>query len=279
MAHAASTKSALKSARFPLYVLSDSTGNLPRHMLTAFLTQFPAKTFAPVFKPFLQTPEKLDAALAAITHGAVMHAFVTSSAKDAIKTYCNTHGLACCDLTGQFVDFLSKASGVAPSEDSSGLHRVDETYRQRIRAMEFTLEHDDGLGLETLHKADIVLTGVSRTSKTPTSIYLAQQGYRTANVSLAMEVDPPEELLKMKKCVVALIINPNKLAEIRARRLRKEWKMQETEYSDLEHVREEITWSRRLFMKHDWPILDVTDFAIEETAARVVEIIEEQKRK
>lgn len=273
----AAKKSAPKTGRLPLYVLSDSTGNLPRHMITAVMTQFPPMTFVPIYKPFLQTPAKLHAALSTISKGVVLHAFVTSASKKAIDTFCKTHNLACRDLTGGLVEFLARSSGVHPSGDSTRLHRVDEIYHQRIRAMEFTLEHDDGLGLETLHKADIVLTGVSRTSKTPTSIYLAQQGFRTANVSLAKEVEPPAELLKLKKNVVALIINPQKLAEIRSRRLRKDWKMDETDYSSLEHVRDEITWSRRLFMKHGWPILDVTDFAIEETAARVVELIEEQR--
>ncbi len=275
MALRQAAKTATKKMPLTLYVISDSTGSLARHMLAAFLTQFPPRTFNVIYRPFVQSSEKLQTTLNQIRKGVVLHALVSPAAKKLVDAHCKNHNFPCCDLTGKFVDFLAKSAGVKPSADYSALHPVDDSYQQRIRAMEFTLEHDDGLGLETLYKADIVLAGVSRTSKTPTSIYLAQQGYRTANVSLAIELEPPAELLKLKKNVVALIINPEKLAEIRARRLRKDWKMDETNYCDIDRVRDEITWSRRLYMKQNWPILDVTDFAIEETAARVVEILEE----
>src|SRR5262249_54758647 len=122
-------------------------------------------------------------------------------------------------------------SGVKPSADHTQLHETGEAYHGRIRALEFTLEHDDGLGLNTISEADIVLAGVSRTSKTPTSIYLAQQGFRTANVALAMEVQPPAELLKLDaKKVVGLIIDPDHLVDIRSRR-QSDWRMSSTSYN------------------------------------------------
>jgi len=131
----------------------------------------------------------------------------------------------------------------------------------------------DALCLDTITEADIVLVGVSRTSKTPTSIYLSQLGYRSANVSLARSVEPPAELLAMPAGkVVGLVIDPHRLVEIRRRR-QAEWAMGHTNYDDADAVREEITWSRRLFARQGWPIIDVTNNAVEETAARIVDLL------
>jgi [pyruvate, water dikinase]-phosphate phosphotransferase / [pyruvate, water dikinase] kinase len=258
-----------------VYVLSDSTGNLARHMLTAFLTQFPRDAFVPRFKNFIQSNANVDAAFRGIraTPGLVVHAVMSAQLKDAINARCRDLRLPVCDLTGPFVEFLSRESGIHPDASHRRLHDVDETYRRRISALEFTLEHDDGLGLGTLDEADIVLVGVSRTSKTPTSIYLAQQGRRVANVSLAHEVEPPQQLLKLApRKIVALVVDPQQLAEIRTRR-QTGWRMPTTSYNDPEHVKAEMAWARRLFARHGWPILDVTDQAIEETAARVLAIV------
>ncbi len=258
-----------------LYILSDSTGNLARHMLAAFLTQFPPDAFTVRWKPFLQSSEKIGEALEEIVReGAIVfHAVVTPGVKQRIAAHCQAHGVPACDLTGQFVSFLEEHSGIRASADYTRLHHIDETYHDRIRAMEYTLEHDDGLGLETLAKADVVLAGISRTSKTPTSVYLAQMGYRAANVSLAMGVTPPAELLGMPHTkVVGLVIYPETLAEIRTRRNRG-WEMGDTAYNDPAMIAEELTWSRRLFQRQRWAILDVTDWAVEETAARIIEVL------
>jgi regulator of PEP synthase PpsR (kinase-PPPase family) len=195
-----------------LYCLSDSTGNLPQHMLAAFLTQFPRGSFDLRTRNFLDAPHKVEAALEEIrtAPGIVCHAFVLPETKQRIADFCAAGRLACRDLTGGFVDFLSRESEITPAPDRKLLHRVDTMYHQRIEAIEYTLSHDDGLGLETLGDADVVLTGVSRTSKTPTSIYLAQQGYKVANVSLAQGVSVPGELLAApQRKIVGLLIDPS----------------------------------------------------------------------
>jgi regulator of PEP synthase PpsR (kinase-PPPase family) len=163
-----------------IYVLSDSTGNLPRHMLAAFLTQFPPGTFTVRACNFIDTPAKVEAVLheVAAAPGIVLHALVDPSMKRAVVDRCEKLGLPACDLTGPFVRFLSDASGVAPIPGVRSLHRVDTAYARRVKAVEFALEHDDGLGLDTLRDADVVLVGISRTSKTPTCMYLAQQGFK-----------------------------------------------------------------------------------------------------
>jgi hypothetical protein len=198
---------------------------------------------------------------------------MSADLKQAINLRCRELKLPVCDLTGPFVEFLARESGISPDTSHRRLHDVDEAYQNRIRALEFTLEHDDGLGLDTLNKADIVVVGVSRTSKTPTSIYLAQQGHRVANVSLAQEVEPPKELMSVPpQKVVALVIDPQQLAEIRTRR-QTGWRMATTSYNDPEHVKAEMAWARRLYARNGWAILDVTDQAIEETAARILAIV------
>jgi regulator of PEP synthase PpsR (kinase-PPPase family) len=258
-----------------VHVLSDSTGNLAQHMLAAMLTQFPPGSFQTSFKTFLRTSDQLDKALKEVEAegGIIMHALVSDQAKQQVASFCFHHRIPAKDLTGLFVEFLAETSGLEPSADWRDLHRVDDVYHNRISAIEFTLAHDDGLGLETLADAEVVLVGVSRTSKTPTSIYLSQMGYRVANVALAKGIDPPAELLRMpKEKVVALVIDPMRLSDIRRRR-QAEWKMSSNSYDEMQSVREEITWSRRLFLKQGWPVLDVTNNAIEETAARVVDLL------
>ena len=262
------------SASRTLYVLSDSTGNLAQHMLTAILTQFPREAFAVRVKTYLSTEPKLAAALdeAAREAAIVFHAVVAPAAKEAIARRCTAAGIASCDLTGQFVEFLARESGIEPRADTRLLHDVNESYHRRIAAIEFALQHDDGLGLETIHEADVVLVGISRTSKTPTTMYLAQQGHFVGNVALAYGLDLPPELLALpEKKVVGLTIEPSQLAEIRTRRQR-EWKMGDTSYNEMETVEREVAWSRKLFARQGWRTLNVTNQAIEETAARIVEI-------
>jgi regulator of PEP synthase PpsR (kinase-PPPase family) len=258
-----------------LHLLSDSTGNLGQHMVTAFLTQFPVGAFVLRRWPFLTTEEQIWETLWRLSDepGIVMHAVVSPTAKKMINGVCERHHWPVCDLTGSFVDFLASASGIAPTPDVNRLHDMSPEYRARIKAMEFTLEHDDGLGLETLHEAQIVLVGVSRTSKTPTSIYLGQQGYRVANIALAMQVEPPQQLLALKtKNVVGLLINPRTLSEIRTNR-NVSWRMTDTNYNELHSVSKELAWSRALFEKQGWHTLDVTDQAIEETAGRIIHML------
>lgn len=258
-----------------VHVLSDSTGNLARHMLAAFVTQFPPDCLTTRFHTFIRGEDRLDEVLGLIkaNPGAVCHAMVSDRFKQKIAAFCREAGLPQCDLTGGVVGFLSQAIGRAPCCDPASLHRLDEDYQRRINALEFALAHDDGLGLSTLADADVVLAGISRTGKTPTSIYLAQQGYRVANVSLAMEVTPPPQLLSLNPGkVVGLVVNPQQLALIRTGR-EADWGMARTTYGDPAHVAREMAWARQLFGRCGWPILDVTDRAIEETAARITRLL------
>ena len=259
----------------PLYVLSDSTGNLARHMLSAFQTQFAPEALSIRVEPFVRTAGKLKEILARAKeeNAAVCHAMVSEKFKKTISQFCAAGKIQCCDLTGGIMRFLSEVVGSKPRCDLQSLHRIDEAYRRRIGAIEYTISHDDGLGLGTLHEADAVLVGVSRTSKTPTSIYLAQQGYRIANVSLALGIKPPDELLALSpEKVIGLYINPEQLVMIRHRR-QETFGVKGLNYGKSEQIEQEIAWTRRLFASRGWKTLDVTDQAIEETACRVLEYV------
>lgn len=256
-----------------LYVISDSTGNLVRHMVSTFLTQFPAGSVAVRFETFVKDAGRLDAIFAGVGAAAVCHAVVAEDLKQRIGEHCKRSGIPCHDLTGPAVGFLAGVIGVEPRPDLTALHPIDRAYRRRIDAVEFTLAHDDGLGLETLCDADVVLTGVSRTSKSPTCILLAQQGYRAANVPLAPGVEPPDQLLALPAGrVVGLYVDPRQLAAIRQNR-EAGWGGTVAGYGDDDAVSNEVKWSRRLFARRGWPSLDITDQAVEETAARVVRLL------
>jgi regulator of PEP synthase PpsR (kinase-PPPase family) len=244
-------------------------------MVTAFLTQFPADAFEVHARSFLADRQRLQAVLdeVAARPGIVLHAVVSPEHKRLIEQRCSAAGGACRDLTGDFVEFLSSVSGVTPAADPGKLHNVDRAYHRRVEAIEFAMQHDDGLGLDTLREADLVLVGVSRTSKTPTTIYLAQMGYRAANYAMAYPIEPPRELLAMpRNKVVGLYIDSDHLVEIRANR-QQQWRMGQGSYSDPEHVKREIGWSRQMFARQGWRTLNVTGRAIEETAARIVDVL------
>jgi len=278
--NAAGTKKKTAPAASPrlfqiIHLLSDSTGNLGQHMLSAFLTQFPGRAFDVRRHNFLSTPALVKGALEKVrqTPGMVLHAFVSAESKAMVAAEGAELSLPTLDLTGDFVHFLSEHSGISPKTDVKLLHDISEEYHRRIKALEFTLEHDDGLGLETIGEADVVLVGVSRTSKTPTSIFLAQQGLKVANVSLAKAVTPPAALMTVKReKVVGLLIDPLRLAEIRTNR-QHSWGMNDTSYNEMDTVREEVEWSRRLFAGRGWATLDVTRRAVEETAGKIVDLL------
>lgn len=267
-----------------LHVISDSTGNLAAHMTAALLTQFPTGTFEVRHWNF-QTRESVKSSMTQIVQKAgskgvaVVHAVVDPVLKKSISRACNRFKIPCRDLTGDFVAFLADASKTKPVASIKRLHEVSDDYLRRIDAMEFTMAHDDGLGLDTISKADVVLVGISRTSKSPTSIYLGQHGYRCANVALAIEVEPPTKLLAMPpEKVFGLIIDPARLADVRSTRQRG-WSMSDGKYNSLEHITSEVRWSRRLFTKHGWRVLDVSTSAIEETAHKIIEMLKADKQR
>lgn len=256
-----------------VYLLSDATGDTAESMVQAALSQFGEKPV--VLRRFSnvrsknQVYEILDHALAA--QALVVFTMANSELAQLVYDECDALGLACHDLLTPLLLRLAEQLGHSPREMPGLLRGMDAEYFRRIEAVEFTVKHDDGQECRNLHKADIVLAGVSRSSKTPVSIYLAHRGWKVANVPVVAGIALPSELLEVDPARVAgLIIDPQRLMELRAARLVNMGQNPRTEYADYERIDDEIRAARRLFRKQRWTVIDVSNKAIEETANEIL---------
>ena len=258
-----------------IYIISDATGQSALHIVRAAIVQFRRSrakmmvfhdidTKAELKKLLIQA--KADKALIAFT-------FVKKEMRDFASAYCMKHEILHHDILGPLIFNLSAYLKQEPLETPSLLRKVDERYFKRIDAIEFTLEHDDGRGAERLHEADIVLVGLSRTSKTPTSFYLAQEGYKVANVPIVPGIPLPEELFHIDQHkIVCLKIDPEVLQKIR--KVRQQTDRIKSSYSDPRKVFAEVEHVWDLIKKNrQWKVVDTTNKSIEETAWEVVHAV------
>lgn len=266
-----------------LHQISDATGNLANHIVASLLGQFGELEVERIAHRFQDTPEKLAKTLAAIKDSrrdVVVHSVVDPVSKQIIEAHCVAKGIPCRDLTGDTSQFLATTLEAKPINDPDLLHKVDEDYFRRIDAMEFTLQHDDSRRLESIDQAEIVLLGISRVSKSPTSTFLGSLGYRTANVSIHPDLGLPAELKRCKGRVVALTMQAGKLYEIRKRRFEingfaREFAARDETISYLEprEVSREVMAAEALYRQAGFPIVDVTGMTIEEAATHVLETL------
>jgi len=256
-----------------IFILSDATGETAEKMVTAALTQFRQKDVRLRRVSHVRTKndiyEPLDEALK--LQGLVIFTIVNRELAQLAQDECHALGLPALDLLTPLLIRLSEFFGRDPGETPGLLHGVDEAYFRRVDAVEFTVKHDDGQETRNLPKADIVLVGISRTSKTPLSMYLAHRGFKVANIPLVKGIEPPRELFSVDpKRVAGLTIDPQRLVELRAARLKHLGQDPRTAYADYEHVEEELGYARSLFRRHPWVVIDVTGKAVEETANEVL---------
>lgn len=258
-----------------LVLISDSTGDLGERFLRAMITQFPKGAFILRVFSFVQRPSDLPVIFDAL-HGdkpIIFHTVLFAEFKKHIAAIAKKEKCPVYDLTGNAMDFLERTSNLKGAPDALALHELNQEYEQRINSLDFTVGHDDGLNTRSLREAQIVLLGVSRTSKTPTSIYLAYKGFRTANIPLIKGMTLPPELLESSHPgVVGLTIDPEKLREIRIRRAHHD-RIPGDSYTDHETIVDEVRWARALFTKLGCPVVDVTNHAVEETAALVLKAL------
>lgn len=257
-----------------IYIVSDSTGETAARVIRAALSQFHDEEVR-IHRLFqIRTQADIHQALSVVVHepGMVAYTLVDPVLAETVERLTEEHGLFAVDLLSGLIYSLSRFLGVASQEKPGLLHRIDTDYHKRVEAVNFTVKHDDGQETRYLHKADLVLVGVSRSSKTPLSMYLAHKGYKVANVPLVKGIDPPEELFQIEQNrIVGLIIDPKRLVEIRTSRLINMRQSPRGSYADYQQVEEELAYCKQLYRLHpEWMVINVTNKSVEESASDIM---------
>ncbi|TNE32991.1 MAG: kinase/pyrophosphorylase [Alphaproteobacteria bacterium] len=261
--------------RLHLHLVSDSTGETLEMIAKAALAQFEDADVVRHFWPMVRSRQHLDRIVPDLADnpGLVLFTLVNPETRARLEEHCRQLGLAAVPVLDAVTEALESQLGQEAHGRPGRQHLMDEAYFKRVEAIQFTIAHDDGVGWENWEQADIVLAGVSRTSKTPTSIYLANRGYKTANIPIVVESPPPDALFRLRRpLVIGLTTAPDRLVQIRRNRLLSLHEDTETAYVDDEHVRDEIKYARRMFADNGWPVIDVTRRSIEETAAAAIRL-------
>jgi [pyruvate, water dikinase]-phosphate phosphotransferase / [pyruvate, water dikinase] kinase len=267
--------------RFHLHLLSDSTGETLENIAKAALAQFDGVDHVVKhFWPMVRSESHLDRILQDITAnpGLVLFTLVNPETRRKLENRCRALNLPAVAALDSVTDALSNMLGQEAQARPGRQHLMDAAYFARVEAIQFTIAHDDGINAQNWEEADILLAGVSRTSKTPTSIYLANRGYKTANIPIVPESPPPEILFRLKRpLVVGLITNAERLIAVRRNRLLSLNQSPDTDYVDEEKVKAEVAFARRMFADNDWPVLDVTRRSIEESAAAIINLYNDRE--
>jgi len=261
---------------FHVHLVSDSTGETLNAMARAVCARFENVLPIEHIYALVRSQRQLDRALGDIEEapGIVLHTIVDDKLREALEEGCRRLDMPCLPALDPLVSAMQRYLGAATTSRVGAHLRLDNDYFNRMDALNYAIGHDDGQGGQDLDQADVVLLGVSRTSKTPTCIYLAHRGVRAANVPLVPGRSLPEKLLQQKNTlIVGLLISPDRLIQIRRNRLLSLKENRDTSYTDQEAVREEIIAARRLYERHGWPTIDVTRRSVEETAAAVLNLL------
>jgi [pyruvate, water dikinase]-phosphate phosphotransferase / [pyruvate, water dikinase] kinase len=267
--------------RLHLHLVSDSTGETLEMIAKAALAQFENADVSRHFWPMVRSRQHLDRIVPELTAhpGLVLYTLVNMETRQRLEEHCRHLAIPAVPVLDQVTEALEAALGQVAHGRPGRQHLMDEAYFRRVDAIQFTIAHDDGIGEDDWEEADIVLAGVSRSSKTPTSIYLANRGYKVANIPLVVESPPPAALFGLKHpLVVGLTSSPERLVQIRRNRLLTLGESGQTDYIDAERVQAEVAYARRLFADRGWPVIDVTRRSIEETAAAIIRLLGERDR-
>ena len=267
---------------FHLHLISDATGETLITVARAAAAQYAKVQPVEHVHPLVRTQKQLDRALADLEElpGIVLYTLLEENLVERLETKCRDLGLPCLSILGPVLHLFQAYLGAETTHKVGAQHTLNAEYFRRIDALNYTMMHDDGQQTDDLEEADVVLVGVSRTSKTPTSIYLANRGVKTANVPLVpgVSLSPNVERLS-RPLVVGLFATPERIVQIRQNRLLGlKVEREDDQYIDRQAVTEEIAASRRLCAKHNWPLIDVTRRSIEETAAAVMALLGERRR-
>jgi [pyruvate, water dikinase]-phosphate phosphotransferase / [pyruvate, water dikinase] kinase len=260
---------------FHLHLVSDSTGETLIATSRAVAAQFQDVSSIEHVYPLVRSRAQLDRAIAEIeaAPGIVLFTLVDQELSKRLDDACRDAGSPCLSVLQPILSLFGSYLGTASTPRAGAQHMLNADYFKRIDALNFMMVHDDGQQIDGMNDADVLLLGVSRTSKTPTSIYLANRGIKTANIPLVPNVPLPPEVKGMRNpLIVGLIASPERIVQIRQNRLLTLNAKSETPYVDRVSVAEELAQSRRLFAEHGWPVIDVTRRSIEETAAAIIDL-------
>jgi [pyruvate, water dikinase]-phosphate phosphotransferase / [pyruvate, water dikinase] kinase len=261
-----------------LHVVSDSTGETATRLVHALEAQFPDQPFEEIRHPQVETPEHLALAVnrARGRPAVVVYTLVEPELREEMRRLCRRARLHYCDLLGHPIEAVAKVSGVAAKMERGSRHPLDDSYFKRMEAIEFAVKYDDGIA-GGLQDADVVLVGVSRTSKTPLSMYLGYLGWKAANVPIVKGIGAPDELFEIEQTkIVGLTIDAKRLAEIRRSRARRMGGSNHR-YSKLLEIYEELDEAEAVHRRLGCPVIDTTELSIEETASRVIRIVEQRQ--
>ena len=268
---------------YQIYLISDSTGETLDRIFTAIKAQFKNIEYKIHTYSFTRTENQISKIISDAeneTNAIILYSIVDSNLAKHLAKTSSEKKIPCFGVLGDLILSFSKLLNQKASHEPSGQYALNDEYYKRIEAIQFTMNHDDGNLIKEIKKSDIILLGVSRTSKTPTSIYLANKGFKTSNIPLIDENSIPHTLRENPKisCVVGLSTEPERLADIRKNRMNSLKETENKSYTDINKIKKEVENAKNTFKKYKWPSIDVTRKSVEETAASIIKIYEIYKQ-
>ena len=264
---------------YQIYQVSDSTGETLDRIFLAVKAQFINFKCKTIHFSFTRTKNQVDKIISKCNEEKnviILYTIVDNNLAEYLTLKCKKGNIPCFEVLGNLILNFSKLLKQEATRKPSGQHALGEEYYKRIEAVQFTISHDDGKIISDLEKSNIILIGVSRTSKTPTSIYLANRGYKTANIPIIPNKNLPEQIISSAKktCTIGLICDPIRLSDVRRNRVQSMHEDRPGDYTNENKILNELENSKKLFKKYNWPTIDVTRKSVEETAASIIKIFD-----
>ena len=264
---------------YQVYQVSDSTGETLDRIFLAIKAQFSNFNCKTIHYSFTRTKNQVDNIISKSKteeNIIILYTIVDNNLAKYLASETKKNNIPCFEVLGNLISSFSKLLKQEASRKPSGQHTLDKDYYNRIEAVQFTISHDDGKIISDLEDSDVILVGVSRTSKTPTSIYLANRGYKVSNIPVIPNKNLPNELFESSKktCVVGLICEPTRLSDVRRNRMQSMHEDRPLNYTNEKKILSELENSKEIFKKYNWPVIDVTRKSVEETAASIIKILD-----
>ena len=264
---------------YQVYQVSDSTGETLDRIFVALKAQFPGFESKTIHYSFTRTKNQIDKIISKSKtekNVIILYTVVDNNLSKYLVSEAKKNNVPSFEVLGNLISDFSKLLNQEASRIPSGQHALDQEYYKRIEAVQFTMAHDDGKIVNDLDKSDVILVGISRTSKTPTSMYLANRGYKVSNIPIIPDKNLPDSLLQISKktFVVGLVCDSSRLLDVRRNRIQSMHEDRPSDYINEKEISNELENSKKLFKKYNWPIIDVTRKSVEETAASIIKTLD-----